>query len=150
MMIAGKLNTLLYCLPPFTPTSRTTLDQCFSNWCSTETPGENGHWFLSSSNASSSYWLCLPKQGSPSLNALQFLSGANNIHSWNSKSWALYLPWWQGPDYHLRCTFWVAWNHLCDFIPTLPHILPTSVIFKQRSTRLDKEQKLTLQPSLGL
>lgn len=84
-MITGNLNTLLYCLPPFTPTSHTTLGQCFSNWCSTETPGENGHCFLSSSDASSSYWLCLPKQGSPSLNALHFLSGANNIHSWDSK-----------------------------------------------------------------
>lgn len=51
---------------------------------------------------------------------------------------------------HLQFPFGVAQNHVCDFNSTLSLISPTLDTLWQRNTRLDKDQKYTLQPSLGL
>lgn len=64
-MIIHNLAILTYSLPLLTPTSPSTLDQCFSDWCSRGNLGENGHRFPSTFDASSSHRVRLPKQGCP-------------------------------------------------------------------------------------
>jgi len=130
----------------------TTLDWYFSNCCSRGISGGNGNHFPLAFRAFSSHLLHLPKQGSLSLNASSdFLPGSGYFLIWSHQGTRLYTCLCgNGPTATYNRLFRGAWNHLHNFILTLLHILPTLSIFMQRNTCLDKEQRLLLQPFLGL
>ena len=117
----------------------------FSNCCSGGISGGNGHHFPLAFKVFS-------KQGFLSLNAsADFLPGSGHFLIWSHQETRLYTCLCgDGPTAPYNRLFRGAWNPLHDFIPTLPHSLPTLSIFMQRNTRLDKEQRLLLQPFLGL
>lgn len=100
-------------------------------------------WTAFSLAASSSYPLHPPKQGSPSSHVWKWIPPGFQPLSFLPA----FVPVALLPS---SVPFGVAWNCWHDFILILLHIFPILGTFKQRNTRLVKEQKLPLQPALGL